>query len=208
MAISYPLTLPTTPGTRSIKIRQSSVVAVGASPYTLEQQVQARQGQCWALDLAYPPGVRATFEPLLAVLAQLNGREGTFLWGDSANKTARGIATGTPLVNGGSQTGYDLVTDGWTASVTGILKAGDWIQLSSGSNARLHKLTADADSDGLGQATLSLWPKISPVAVPADNSAIVVSFPKGVFRLTTDGADWAIDEQHFYGLSVSAMSLP
>ena len=33
------------------------------------------------------------------------------------------------------QTGAALITDGWTASQTGILKAGDWLQLGSGSTA-------------------------------------------------------------------------
>lgn len=208
MATTFPISLPTT-GTRQIRIRQASVVAVGQSPFTLEQQVQRHQGQAWVLDVSYAPMQRATAEALVAALCSLNGREGTFLFGDSANKTPRGVATGTPLVNGASQTGEDLVTDGWTNSVTGILKAGDWIQLGSGSTARLHKVLVDANSGTLtGPATLTIWPRISPVATPADNSAIVTSFPKGVFRLLTDGQDWDVDVAKIYGLSFSAMSLP
>ena len=207
MATTFPVTLPTT-GTRSIRLRQMGVVGVGQSPFTLEQQVQRHQGQIWALDFSYAPLARAEAEALVAALCSLNGREGTFLFGDSANKTPRGTATGTPLVNGASQTGEDLVTDGWTADVTGILKAGDWIQVGTGSTSRLHKVLTDANSNGSGQATLTLWPRISPVATPADNSAIVTSFPKGVFRLTTDGMDWTVDVAHRYGISVSATSLP
>lgn len=207
MATSFPVSLPTT-GTVRVRLRQRSVVAVGESPFTLEQQVQRHQGQAWMLDVDYPPMQRATAEALVAALASLNGREGTFLFGDSANKVPRGAATGTPLVKGGSQTGEDLLTDGWTAGVTGILKAGDWIQLGTGSTARLHKVLADANSDGSGNATLTLWPRISPVAVPADNSAIVTSYPKGIFRLSTDGQDWDIDVAKFYGVRFSAMSLP
>ena len=49
----------------------------------------------------------------------------------------KGVATGTPLINGASQSyttptsaeltanTYDLITDGWTNSTTGIVKAGD-----------------------------------------------------------------------------------
>lgn len=207
MATSFPVTLPST-GTRSISIRQKSVVAVGQSPFTLEQQIQRHQGQVWLLEVSYGPLARADAEALLAALVSLNGQEGTFLFGDSANKTARGVATGTPLVNGGSQSGEDLTTDGWTANVTGILKAGDWIQLGSASTARLHKVLADANSNGSGQATLTLWPRISPVAVPADNSAVVTSFPKGLFRLTTDGMDWSVNVAKRYGITFSAQSLP
>lgn len=207
MATTFPVTLPST-GTRSISIRQKSVVAVGQSPFTLEQQVQRHQGQVWLLEVSYGPLARADAEALLAALVSLNGQEGTFLFGDSANKTARGVATGTPLVNGGSQSGEDLATDGWTANVTGILRAGDWIQLGSASTARLHKVLADANSNASGQATLTLWPRISPVAVPADNSAVVTSFPKGLFRLTTDGMDWSVNVAKRYGITFSAQSLP
>lgn len=205
MATSFPVSLPST-ATRRIRIRQASVVAVGQSPFTLEQQVQRRQGQVWALEVDYPPMTRATAEALHAALCSLNGREGTFLFGDSANKTARGTATGTPLVKGASQTGEDLITDGWTAGVTGILKAGDWIQLGTGSTSRLYKVLADANSNGSGDATLTLWPRI--FTAWADNAAITVSFPKGVFRLTSDGHGWDIDEMRINGCGFSAVSLP
>jgi len=207
MSVSYPISLPST-GTQRIRLRQKSVVAVGGSPYTLEEQTQARDGQRWMIEANYPPMLRATAEALVAALVSLNGREGTFLFGDSANKTPRGTATGTPLVNGGSQSGYDLVTDGWTNSITGILKAGDWLQVGTGSSSRLYKVMVDANSNGSGQATLTLWPRISPLAVPADNAALTLSFPKGVFRLADDGQDWDIDEIHVYGVTFNAYSLP
>lgn len=206
MATSFPISLPST-STRRIRIRQASVVGVGVSPYTLSRQVQRRQGQVWALEVSYPPVVtRATAEALHAALCSLNGREGTFLFGDSASATARGAATGTPLVKGASQTGEDLITDGWSAGVTGILKAGDWIQLGSGSTARLYKVMADANSNGSGEATLTLWPRI--FTAWADNAALTVASAKGVFALTTDGHDWDIDEMKIHGVTFSALSLP
>jgi hypothetical protein len=207
MATSFPVTLPTN-GVRGIHIRPMGVVAVGRSPFTLETQKQRHQGQVWMLDFEYAPLARADAEPIVAALVSLNGQEGTFLFGDRANPTPRGAATGTPLVKGASQTGEDLLTDGWTSGVTGILKSGDWIQLGSGSTSRLHKVLADVTSDGSGNATLTLWPRISPVAVPADNSAIVTSSPKGLFMLTTVGQDWSIDKAARYGINVSAISMP
>lgn len=205
MATSFPIILPAT-GTARVRIRQLSVVSVAKSPYTLEQQVQRFQGQQWGLDLAWPPMQRANAEALLAALCSLNGREGTFLFGDSANQSPRGVATGTPLVKGASQTGEDLITDGWTASTTGILKAGDWIQLGTSGTARLYKVLADATSNGSGEATLTLWPRIHTAW--ADNAALTTSFPKGVFRLTTSGMDWDIDAAKIYGVQISAESLP
>lgn len=205
MATTFPISLPTT-GTRAITIRQQSVVAVAQSPYTLERQVQRHQGQVWNLDVEYAPLARAEAEALVAALCSLNGREGTFLFGDSANKAPRGTATGTPVVNGAGQTGEDISTRGWSASVTGILKAGDWIQLGTGATARLHKVLADANSNGSGVATLTLWPRVRTAW--ADGAAIVTTFPKGNFALTTDGMDWSVDVAHRYGLKFSAVSIP
>lgn len=205
MATTFPVSLPAV-GTRNVRIRQRSVVAVGESPYTLEQQVQRHQGQVWALDFEYAPLARADAEAVVAALCSLNGREGTFLWGDSANKTPRGVATGTPVVKGAAQTGEDLITDGWTTGVTGILEAGDWLQLGTGSTSRLYKSLTTVNSDGSGDATLTLWPRVHTAW--ADNAPLTLSFPKGVFRLTSSGQDWSIDVARRYGLRVAAMSLP
>lgn len=93
-----------------------------------------------------------------------------------------GVATGTPLTNGaGQETTWaatqdtntqSLVTDGWTNSTTGILKAGDIITIA-GCNAvnpvtkadlgflRQFTVMADADSGAsTGPATLTISPPI------------------------------------------------
>jgi hypothetical protein len=205
MAITYPLSLPTVTGIRRVRFTMRSVVAIARSPFTLDSQVQAHQGQRWEAEVVLPPMARANAEMWLAFLAKLNGPEGTFLLGDLAAASPRGAATGTPLVNGGGQTGNDLVTDGWTPSVTGILKAGDYIQLGAGATARLHKVLDDADSDAGGNATLTLWPKVTSSGSPADNAAIVTSSAQGVFRLASNETVWEIDEAAQYGLVFAAL---
>lgn len=90
-----------------------------------------------------------------------------------------GALGGTPLVNGASQNvTYDtakdvwtqsLVTDGWSNSVTDVVKAGDVFTIdgvfmvNSKTKAATDILqqfvvTADADSDGTGNATLTVSP--------------------------------------------------
>ena len=54
-----------------------------------------------------------------------------------------------------------LITDGWTPSQTGILLTGDYIQLGTGLASRLHKVLADVNSDGGGNATFDIWPSTS-----------------------------------------------
>lgn len=120
-----------------------------------------------------------------------------------------GVATGTPLVNGGSQNvtyanasganSQSLVTDGWTNSTTGILKAGDVFTIAGvfavnpvpgeGATGKtvmpyLQQFTVLADADSgatTGPATLTISPAIitsgphqTVDAAPADNAAITV----------------------------------
>lgn len=145
----------------------------------------------------------------------------------------KGTATGTPLINGASQTGSSLVTDGWTASQTPILKKGDVFTLAgvhsvnpvsylSTGNLQQFTVTADANSDGSGNATLSISPAITTSgayqtvdASPADNAAITVlsshtanlAFHQNAFALVTvpliipDSAVWSARET-FNGLSI------
>lgn len=119
-----------------------------------------------------------------------------------------GVATGTPLVNGGSQavtyaTAKDswtqtLNTDGWTNSTTGILKAGDVFTIagvfavnpiSKQSTGRLQTFTVTADADSgatTGPAALTISPPIitsgayqTVSGAPADNAAITVKTGTG-----------------------------
>lgn len=203
MSISYPLSLPSQVAFNGIEFRARSAVGVSESPFTFSQQVYAHQGQIWEADLSLPPMTREAAEQWVAFLLALNGREGTFLLGDTLNTTPRGTGTGTPLVNGASQTGNTLVTDGWTAGVTGILKAGDWFQLGTGSSSRLHKIVQDATSDGSGNATLEIWPRLR--SSPADNAALTLSAPKGLFRLASNVRAWSIGLAQLYGLSFAAV---
>ena len=120
-----------------------------------------------------------------------------------------GAYGGTPLVNGASQNvtyaaskstnSQSLVTDGWTADTTGILKAGDVFTIAGvyamnpvpgeGTTGKLQMpylqeftVLADADSGATtGPATLTISPAIitsgpyqTVSAAPADNAVITV----------------------------------
>jgi hypothetical protein len=202
MPISYPVTFPSI-GIRSMMIRARSVVGVAQSPFTLSQQVYKHQGQAWEAEVTLPPMKRDEAEQIASFLLKMNGQYGTFLLGDPANTAPRGVGTGTPLVNGGSQTGDSLITDGWTTSTTGILKAGDWIQLGSGSATRLHKVLDDVNSDASGNATLSIWPSLR--SSPSNNAQITVSSPKGQWRLASNEIQYSIDEASVYGITFACV---
>ena len=197
MAITYPLTLTNTPS--SVRLSPVNCVAINESPFSGVQQIYQHPAQFWLAEVSYPPLSRAEAEPLVAQLTSLYGLKGTFLMNDPAGATARGVGTGTPLVKGGSQTGGSIITDGWTVSQTGILKAGDWLQLGSGSTARLYKVLADANSDGSGDATFDIWPNLR--SSPADDAAITVASASGVFRLLSNDLSYQINSAVHYGIT-------
>jgi len=202
MAIVYPINFPAV-GIRNVTIRAKNTVALSASPFTGQQQVYRHQGQWWEMEVSMPAMKRADAEAVASFLIKLSGQYGTFLLGDPSSTAPRGVGTGTPLVKGASQTGDTLITDGWTPSTTGILKAGDWIQLGSSSATRLHKVLDDVNSDGSGNATLTIWPNLR--SSPSDNATITVNNAKGRWRLASNSSDYSIDEASVYGITFACV---
>ena len=199
---TYPISFLSHTGVRSVELRAVNAVIYEMSPFTFAGQAQASSGQMWQADVTLPPMLREDAEKWIAWLVSLRGQFGTFNMGDPSAATPRGVATGTPRVNGASQTGEDLNIDGCTANVTGWLKAGDYIQLGSGATATLHKVLADVNTNASGEATLSLWPHIR--SAPADNATVVVSDTVGRFRLASNESSWSINEATIYGITFSA----
>ena len=52
MSISYPLTIPSYTGFRSVDLRMVNAVAVSRSPFTLSTQAHKYAGQMWQADIA------------------------------------------------------------------------------------------------------------------------------------------------------------
>lgn len=184
MAITFPLSHPLTPGFTGFEMKRIGNVGVAASVFTFKQEVQKHQGQIWAIVATLPQMNRVDAAEWEAFITKLNGPEGTFLIGDPDGQTPRGVATGTPLIKGASQLGNSLITDNWTPDITNILRANDYIQLSSGLTTHLHVNLNDVDSDGVGEAILDIWPdlRISPI----NNDPIIVTSAKGIFRLLSN----------------------
>lgn len=155
------------------------------------------QGQLWEFDVDFPVMTREQAEPWAAFFAALNSQEGSFYFGPCIGKAPRGVATGSPKVKGADQIGNDILTDGWTPGITGIIKKGDWLQIGN----HLYKSLTDINSDGAGEATLTLFPKLRPST--ADNAVIITSNPVGVFYLTTT-PEWDTDVNRVFGIKFSA----
>lgn len=198
MTITYPLTLPS--NFDSIQLTAQNVQGRNTNLYTNKEQVYSYSGDRWTLNVTYPRKALVDARLIQAFLLALRGGVGTFIAGDPYQAAPSGIATGTPVINGAGQTGYTLATTGWTAGQTGILKAGDYIQIGS---YNLHMVLQDANSNGSGQATFDIWPRIR--TSPSNGSAVVINSPKCLFRLTDSNVGWAVDKESLYDFSLSAV---
>jgi len=205
MAISYPLTFPST-GIAQITMTARNSVAISSSPFTFRQQVQKNVGSRWEATITLPALVRADADVWIAFLMSLGGQYGTFTMGDPVAATPRGSASttpGTPVVNGASQSGGTVAVDGLPASETNYLRAGDYIQLGSGATSKLYKVLEDVSSNASNEANISIWPDLR--SSPTDNDTVVVQNAVGVFRLSSPETSFNIDTASIYGISFAAV---
>jgi hypothetical protein len=134
-----------------------------------------------------------------------DGVSGFFLWGaqfeTGPTATAyQGVVDAYgPFVNGAGQSGDTLLIDGCSPNVSTFFKAGDYIQLGSGSATNLYKVLTDTSTNDAGQATLDLWPNLR--SSPEDGDPVVVANTKGKFRLKDNITQWNINEISSYGIT-------
>ena len=163
-----PINFPTPTGFVSSRFYLKNNTQLFISSLTNEVQRRNLSGSFWMAEYSLPPMARSNWSAWQAFFNQLQGRRNTFNGFCPDSKNTQGTATGTPLVNGSTQTGNSLITDGWTVS-TSILKAGDFISVGG----ELKQVSLDVSSDGSGNATITFQPAIRNS--PSDNSSIVVS---------------------------------
>lgn len=192
--INYPLTAPTsTVGYESIEFRAVNAVVTSQSPFTYKQQVFAHQGQRWEASVNIPSVGKDLAADWKSFLVALKGQTGTFLLGDPDYRNQRGDVSSCTLTGTLGQESVSVV-------MTGTLKSGDYIQLGTGQNARLHTVLQDQTGDG----TLEIWPGLR------DNyTAATVTFtdPKGVFRLRENMSSYSINNDSRYGISFEAIEV-
>jgi hypothetical protein len=191
MALSYPLATPTTIGIESIELRAVNAVAVSQSPFTYKQQIVSHGGQKWEASVNIPSVHRDKAAEWKAMLVGLKGQQGTFLLGDPDYATPQGTVSSCVLSG-------DAGDDNATVVMTGTLKAGDYIQLGSGSSAKLHQVLLDQNGDG----TIQIWPSLRSTY---SSATVTFNSPKGVFRLATNMTSWSINNASIYGISFEAV---
>ena len=113
-----------------------------------------------------------------AFLSQCRGQAGRFYVGPYHASKPRGLAGGSPIVDGSSQTGNTLLARGCTASQSPWLRIGDYFHYVSPSWQQMHRVVSDVASDSSGHASLTIEPAIRES--PAAGAAIITSSPQDI----------------------------
>lgn len=188
--MSFPLTFPNIPIARSyfnIVVNQQ----IFGSEISGMPTIAALDGKTdrWVGAYITPLLSQTQHDLFHAWVLSLQGRTGTFQAFDPDRKQPSTLSGGFPgngQVNGAGQTGTSLATSSWPASSL-ILRAGDLVQIES----QLYEMTADVNSDGLGEATLSFEPEIR--TSPADLASVITSSPVMIARLSSPDFSWDTD---------------
>ena len=165
--------------------RPMALTQVHTSPFDGSSQTLAMPGARWRASVSWNNLPLASWRILGAFVASLGGRAGRFTFGPPQGwRRATSTITGPVLVNGAGQTGSSLAVDGLPNSVV-VFEIGDWISWpNAASRPQLHQITAQATSNGSGQATLAIVPPLR--GSPADNAVVTTTDPLGVFMLADD----------------------
>jgi len=193
MAITYPLSTPTSIGIESIELRAVNAVATSESPFTYKQQIISHVGQRWEASVTIPTVRKDLAAPWKAMLTSLKGQTGTFLLGDPDYATPQGTVSSCTL---SGTAGVDEAT----VVMSGTLKAGDYIQLGSSSTSKLHQVLQDQNGNG----TIQIWPSLRSTY---SNATVVFNSPKGLFRLEENITSWSINNASSYGISFEAVEV-
>lgn len=195
MAISYPISLPTT-GIASVEWRTVNAVVTSQSPFTYKQQIISHGGQRWEATVNLPPMNRDTAAAWKAALVSLKGSFGTMLLGDPDYALPRGTLRSTDASNFAtvSATAGNSFLQITMQDQTKTLLAGDYIQVGSDAAARLFQVMEDRTGDG----QLEVYPN---VRVDYSSETIGTNDTKGVFRLSSNVTSWSIDRAAIYGIS-------
>jgi hypothetical protein len=190
--------LPARPTYRSGEWRLAGGAARFVSPLTGVGQSVARPGAYWRGRMELPSSMSpAQAQEWAAVLARLAGNlEAAFVRPPLRTPIA---SPGLPVVGAGAQTGQALLTSGWAANR--IIPAGTFFSFLVSGAPYLHIVSAPAQANGSGVATLAIRPGLR--VSPAISTSIEVASPNCLMELVDPDVVIArMDDVGIYGATL------
>lgn len=195
------VTLPSfPPAPTTIEYQANEIVGATTNPFTAQKQTYQWQA-FWQWSVAYPPMKESDADNWIAFLLSLQGVSNVFQLGDPRKTAPRGTPTGVPRVNGYPQSGYNLITSGWTPNSTGNLLPGDYFNIGY----RMYQYVGDGplNADSMGFATIPIWPPLRETPNGGNGSPPtydLLSFNncKGLWKLNSNSRKWLLDRDRYY----------
>ena len=188
---------PTSPNFRSLNFKDNRPTLVNQ---TLSGKKQVRQigSQYFSFTVQMPPLQREKAQEVFAFLQKQKGSFEDFTIVAPLDNLGAGKAETDIQVVGAHTSGdASIVLDGFTASQTGALKAGDIIKFAN--HSKVYMVQSDIDSDGTGALTVLISPNL--VASLADNEAVTVNKPSFTVYLENNEIMYSTDASGFYSIS-------
>lgn len=170
------------------------------SPFTGARQTLASAYALWVFSGKYSMMDTTLAANMRSFLLQLKGQVNRFrLPIPEYVAPSTGYAGAAGLVNGASQTGSSLITDGWTAGAS-LFNPGDYIVI----NDETKIINTAVSANGSGQATLAFDPPLR--ASPANDLALVINNPTILMAAATDDvASWDLTPPILYSFQLDAI---
>lgn len=194
-------TFPTSPLPSAVTLRSTAPTRVSQS-HSMKRNVRSRAAQRFSARIEWRNVPRAQMAGIIAFIESQRGQFGNFLMSLAGYTAPMGSWAGSPVVDGAGQTGYTLNLRSFTASQTGVAKAGDLIRIGS-TDIKVYRVAADANSDGTGFAAVTLTQAM--MASPADATAITSSNVQFTFACASDVAESPIRPGLFQDFSLDVV---
>lgn len=190
------ITMPSSPAFTKSEWGIRRTVAVSESPFTGATQVQKYDRAQWYATLTLPPMKRSQAAEWQAFFMECEGRANTFLLGDPDAKTVTG-GSAPDDVSFASAEPKGETSINLTIGSGKKLNKGSYLQVGTGSSAKLYMVT----DNNTGNGTVSIQPPLK-VAVGSGTSVDITS-AQGVFRMDSNDLTWSANELSVYGVTFS-----
>ena len=188
---------PTSPKFRTLNFQNNR-------PTLMNQSISGRRSvrqigsQYFTFSVSMPPLDEDDAMDVFAFLQKQKGSFETFtIQLPTQNRGADKTNTSVKVVGAHNTTDSTISLDGFTASTSGVLKAGDLIKFNG--HSKVYMIQADVNSDGSGAATISIEPNL--VEALADNEVVTMNQPSFTVYLPSEEILYATDPTSFYSIS-------
>lgn len=188
---------PTSPKFRALNFSSNNPALLNQS-ISGRRQVRQIGSQFFSFSVQMPPLQYDDAMDIFAFLTKQKGMYETFTIQYPTNNRGAGKDETDILVAGAHSAADGTIDlDGFAASTSSVLKAGDFIKFAN--HSKVYMVQADADSDATGATTILIEPSL--VSSLADNEAVTVNKPSFTVYLTTEDTVFITDPLGFYEIS-------